>query len=270
MGILRQKPISFVPMSDQEAPRPPQPPQAPAPPSPPAAPGVPKPQAASPTVPLKKETVRITLRAKPGTGVPQPRKATAPVPPSAPASKVTARVPTAPAPPTRATAPVPAAPAPAAPAAPAAVSPGARTVPLARPATPAVRPAAPAAASGAAAPTKALPQATVKLQRTQPLVKKPGQPGQASMPIRKAGTSQEMDADAKDPEAGLLAISIVAFVVSLVLLGVVLLGSSHVNDGKYLDIPEMARPAWQTKNAEGQWVDQFARQQLDANPVPTR
>lgn len=212
--------------------------------------------AASPTVPLKKETVRITLRAKPGTGVPQPRKATAPVAPSAPASKVTARVPAAPGAPTRSTASVPAGVAPV-------VSPGARTVPLARPATPAVRPAMP----GGSGATRALPQATVKLQRTQPLAK----PGQASMPIRKVpGTQAIEDGDGRDPEAGLLPLSIAAFVVSLLLLGVVLLGSSMVNDGKYLEIPAMSPPAWQKQSQEGEWIDQFARQQLDANPVPSR
>ncbi len=263
-------------MSDQDAPKPPQPPQAPTPPSPPAGPAssespAAKPPAASPTVPLKKETVRITLRAKPGTGVPKPRKATAPVPPSAPASKVTARVPTAPAAPSRSTAPVPAGPtapkvpagtaAPKAPATP--MSPGARTVPLARPASPAVRPAAKAGATGA------LPQATVKLQRTQPLAR-PGQPsGQISAPIRKApGAQSQQVVDESDPEAGLLPLSIVAFVVSLVVMGVVLIGSNKVNDGQFLDLPNFNKPGWQVQGADGTWSDRFAEQQL--TEVPSR
>ena len=89
------------------------------------------------------------------------------------------------------------------------------------------------------------------------------------MPIRKAAT-QAVQEDDRDPEAGLLPLSIVAFVLSLVLLGVVLLGSSHVNDGKYLEIPAMSKPAWQTQNQDGEWIDQFAGQQLDSMPVPSR
>src|SRR5204863_10033866 len=63
-------------------------------------------------VPLKKDTVRITLRARPGTGLTQPKELTAPVPPPSitspvprpitssvtPAGASTGRVPTAPAP----------------------------------------------------------------------------------------------------------------------------------------------------------------------------
>ena len=39
------------------------------------------------SVPLKKETVRITLRARPGAGVTQPREATSPVSPPTPTAK---------------------------------------------------------------------------------------------------------------------------------------------------------------------------------------
>ena len=166
-----------------------------------------KPSAKTSTVPLKKETVRITLRAKPGTGitqpkkstgvVPEPKKATAPIPE---AKKATAPVPTledtvpvkvpptpttpgAPAPPTAPAAPkppaaptgaktVPLKPGPAAPAAP-----GAPTMPLGQAPAPAA-PGAPAAPSAPGAPTMPLGQA--------PPAASPSAPGAPTMPLGQA------------------------------------------------------------------------------------
>ena len=162
-----------------------------------------KPSAKTSTVPLKKETVRITLRAKPGTGitqpkkstgvVPEPKKATAPIPE---AKKATAPVPTledtvpvkvpptpttpgAPAPPTAPAAPkppaaptgaktVPLKPGPAAPSAP-----GAPTMPLGQPPAPAT----PAAPSAPGAPTMPLGQ-------QPPPAATPASPGAPTMPLQ--------------------------------------------------------------------------------------
>ena len=156
-----------------------------------------KPSAKTSTVPLKKETVRITLRAKPGTGitqpkkstgvVPEPKKATAPIPE---AKKATAPVPTledtvpvkVPPTPTAPGAPAPPA-APAAPRPPAAPV-GAKTVPLkpgpaapGAPTMPLGQPPAPAAPAAPGAPTMPLGQ-------QPPPAATPASPGAPTMPLQ--------------------------------------------------------------------------------------
>lgn len=128
-------------------------------------PGPPKPTIKTSAVPLKKETVRITLRPQVPDAPPPP--ATVPLRPAPPPSAAGAPPPP-PRPPVAAGAPPPApATRPVAPPPPAAV--GSKTIPLTqapppRPATP----AAPTSSLSAAPATQALPKATVKLTRPTP------------------------------------------------------------------------------------------------------
>ena len=276
----------------------------------------PPPSPKTSAVPLKKETVRITLRARPAAGVTQPREATAPVMPVPQAAKkATApiQLPSAPLPPPApksSTAPVtlppapmappsvrppaptavgaaPAAPssprppvpvAPGAPAAPVAPrAPGAPTAPGAAPrletgATtaplaprPAPRPVgggtAPMAAGGG---TSALPKATVKLQGTPA----PGRPKIATpsaAPIKRAAQKDtEQFYEEKDPEAGLVPLSVVCLVLGIVLLTIQILAtdtvtSSPANQPSGLMVPEVVRVDWENPDANGVWRSSFDR-----------
>lgn len=287
----------------------------------------PPPSPKTSAVPLKKETVRITLRARPAAGVTQPREATAPVmpvpqavkkatapiqlpsaplPPPAPKSSTApVTLPPAPMPPPSAARPMPPAPtaigappapsAPSAPAAPAAPrppvpvapvapaapaaprAPGAPTVPGAAPrletgATtaplaprPAPRPVgggtSPMAAGGG---TSALPKATVKLQGTPA----PGRPKMATpsaAPIKRAAQKDtEQFYEEKDPEAGLVPLSVVCLILGVVLLVIQILAtdtvtSSPANQPSGLMVPEVVRVDWETQDATGAWRSSFDR-----------
>lgn len=175
-------------------------------------PGAPKTSA----VPLKKETVRITLRARPGAGAVQPREATAPVPmpstsgglpppteskratapiqlPSAPlpppspkASTNPVSLPPAPIPPPgRKTMQVPAAPAPSVGAVPA---PGAPPRPAAPAAPSAPRPMAPSAPGAPRPPAPGAPRVEAGAV-TQPLSAAPRPPVAAPRPPTGTGTA---------------------------------------------------------------------------------
>lgn len=166
-----------------------------------------KPSGKTSSVPLKKETVRITLRKDAAGSAPPP-----PAPGAPPAPKP-----------------------PAAPAAPAAPSLGAKTVPL-TPAPPAAagaplaQPTAKLAPSGTptqplAGGTQPLPKATVKLQ--------PAQPAAASgavAPITTGKLSGELDDDSA--EAGVTPFAAIAMVIAIGALTVGLMTSQYVEQDK--------------------------------------
>ncbi len=261
-------------------------------------------------VPLKKETVRITLRARPGAGVTQAREETAPVspipqtakkatapiqlpsaplPPPAPKSSTTpVTLPPAPMPPPAVAAPRPVAPptaaapgaptaprpvAPAVPGAPRPVAPGAprqetgaMTTPLAP--RPVPRPVGAGTAPMAAGPgTTELPKATVKLQipgagapAPRPRIATP-----SAAPVKRAAQQDaESFDDDKDPEAGLVPLSVVCMVLSIVLLVVQMLGtdvvtSAPANQPSPLMVPEVTRVDWENPDATGAWKNSFDR-----------
>ncbi|MCB1079102.1 MAG: hypothetical protein KDM63_15210 [Verrucomicrobiae bacterium] len=148
-----------------------------------------KPSTKTSTVPLKKETVRITLRARPeDTGPVAPKGSTAPVPAKGGTAPVTAADATGP---TQPVAAVPAPPVAAPPSAPSPMAPpSAPPVGGPPPAPSAPRPPAPSAPPAAAAPPAA-PGA-----KTIPLAKKPAAPvpaaagpvGAKTIPLAKAPT----------------------------------------------------------------------------------
>ncbi|MEM6910174.1 MAG: hypothetical protein AAF555_01205 [Verrucomicrobiota bacterium] len=157
------------------------------------------------SVPLKKETVRITLKANQTPSAPAPPSAPTPPPAPTPLSKDTGVVP--PSPP-----PAPAAPKPVA--GPPKVG-GAPTIPLRKPAAGAGAPRTVALKTGAAAPAQPgapLPQATKRLDQTQPLGKAPA-----------AAAATASFADEEDEEetegAAYLVAAVIVFCLSAAVLG---------------------------------------------------
>ena len=139
------------------------------------------------SVPLKKETTRVTLKAAEGSAPPPPA-------PGAP--------------------PAPKPPAPAAPAAPAAPSPPQATQPL-KPAQPAAQPTAAKTVPLNPTPAASAPsQATVKLQPSSPSA--PSLPGAGSAPLSTGQLSATLDDDGE--EKGIKIVAIACLVLALVAL----------------------------------------------------
>jgi len=279
-------------------------------------------------VPLKKETVRITLRARPSAGSTQPRETTSPVPtvstgsippptdkrstapiqlPSAPlpppspksltnpvslppapipppgrnAMPVAPSAPSAPPastggaprPPVAAPRPMapggaPASPRPMAPTAPR-VETGAATQPLAgRPPMAAPRP--PGGGTGTAplaggAPGGGLPKATQKLQATQPMGRPTIKPAPPSAPVkRSAAADSQQFYEEKDPEAGLVPLSMICLVLSLILMAVQVLATDRLfsaapgEESSWM-VPQYESVPWETRDAEdGSVISKFS------------
>ena len=145
------------------------------------------------SVPLKKETTRVTLKAAEGSAPPPPAPGAPPAP-----------KPPAPAPPAP----------PAPPAAPAAPSPPKATQPL-KPAAPAAQPTAAKTVPLNPTPAASAPsQATVKLQPSSPSA--PSLPGAGSAPLSTGQLSATLDDDAE--EKGVKIVAIACVVLALVAL----------------------------------------------------
>ncbi|MBN8418452.1 MAG: hypothetical protein J0L73_06030 [Verrucomicrobia bacterium] len=152
---------------------------------------------------------------------------------------------------------------------------GAPTVPLQK--APGPRPpSAPGAGTGpmvgggvgAASP---LPKATVKLQPTQAM-QRPSISAPPSAPVkRSAAADAEQFYEEKDPEAGLVPLSVICFVLSAVLMLVQMLGSdaiSHadLNTESPIKVPEKGKQEWETVSASGVWSNENFKKQLMAIP----
>jgi hypothetical protein len=204
-----------------------------------------KPSSKTSSVPLKKETVRITLRKGAGSGSAPPPAPGAPLAPRPPA------MPAAPAPPL-----------------------GAKTVPL----TPAPPAAAPPAAGGllaqptakltpAGAPslpgsTRPLPKATVKLQPTQT----PGSTGPGVAPITTGQLSGELDDSSA--EAGTTPFAAICLTVALVAFSIGFFTSQEIFEQDKRGEPTYAVPIRDYKHGsyekivratgEINWAHEFA------------
>jgi hypothetical protein len=149
------------------------------------------------------------------------------------------------------------------------------TAPLARGPSPA-RPTAPGAGpgtgpmagtgplAGAGAATSALPKATVKLQQTQPMARSPlSAPPSAPIKRTAAADSQQFYDDDKDPEAGLVGMSIFCLVVAVVLMAIQLFGSDKVMPARpgevsAIMVPSDEKVPWESFNAvTGEWQNKF-------------
>jgi hypothetical protein len=113
--------------------------------------------------------------------------------------------------------------------------------------------------------TSALPKATVKLQQGPPAAGRPGMPTPSSAPVKRLPSAESEEFyDEKDPEAGLVPLSIGCVVLSVVLLVVQMLAtdtvtSSPANQPSALMVPEVTRVDWETQDAAGNWKSSFDR-----------
>ena len=112
--------------------------------------------------------------------------------------------------------------------------------------------------------TGALPKATVKLQQTQPMARSPMAPP-PSAPIKRAAAadSQQFYEDEKDPEAGLVGMSVLCLVAAVALMAVQMLGSDKVmvapaGQASALMVPSDEKVSWEEYNpATEQWTSKF-------------
>jgi hypothetical protein len=208
-----------------------------------------KPETKTSQIPLRKETVRITLKATPDApGAPKPMAPGAP-PPTAPSLPVAPRPPVAPVAPA-ATTPLRPTPPGAPPAPPRPVAAGAPTIPLRKPAVPGASPTIPLRPGGVpgAAPTiplrptgpapsatQVLPQATTKLKQTQPL----GAPPAATLPGMMPAPSGEAEEEGSDAINIVLAALIL---ITALFLGLLEYSKSRVSEVKEIGVVREGAP----------------------------
>lgn len=111
-------------------------------------------------------------------------------------------------------------------------------------------------APGGAPATGALPKATVKLQQTQPMAR-PSISAPPSAPVKRtaAADSEQFYNDEKDPEEGLVPLSVVCFLLSAVLLVIQMFGSDRVSssDASPIMVPKPNPAAWERLNEDHTW-----------------
>ena len=143
---------------------------------------------------------------------------------------------------------------------------GAPTVPLQKAAGPRP-PTMPGAGTGpmvggGASPATPLPKATVKLQPTQAM-QRPSISAPPSAPVkRSAAADAEQFYEEKDPEAGLVPLSVICFVLSAVLMTVQMFGADAVkhadpNTESAIMVPEKGQQDWETRT-NGTWNNTFS------------
>lgn len=106
--------------------------------------------------------------------------------------------------------------------------------------------------------TAPLPKATVKLQPTQAM-QRPSISAPPSAPVkRSAAADAEQFYEEKDPEAGLVPLSVICFVFAAVLMGIQMLGSDAVKseDDSPIMVPLANKEKWEDRTA-GVWNNQF-------------
>ncbi len=124
------------------------------------------------------------------------------------------------------------------------------------------RPAPPGGGSGtgplvgAAGATAALPKATQKLQAA-PMAARPAAAPQSAPVKRSAATDSQQFYEEKDPEAGLVPLSVVCFVLSVVLMMAQILATDRVSvfvakqgEDSPIMVPERVDPPWEKYNDE--------------------
>ena len=113
------------------------------------------------------------------------------------------------------------------------------------------------------APGAGAPKATVKLQQTQPM-QRPVVSAPPSAPVkRSAAADSQQFYEETDPDAGLMPLSAVCFILSVVLLAVQMLGGDKVTaeDASPIMVPFSKPAKWETYNPDdGSWMNRFASQ----------
>ncbi len=112
------------------------------------------------------------------------------------------------------------------------------------------------------APAAGLPKATVKLQATQPMAR-PSISAPPSAPVKRTASadSEQFYNDEKDPEEGLVPLSVVCFLLSAVLLVVQMFGSDRVsssNDSPIM-VPSANAVNWERLNEDHTWSNDFSK-----------
>jgi len=141
------------------------------------------------------------------------------------------------------------------------------TAPLSKPPATGPRAAVPGAGTGpmaGGAATASLPKATVKLQQTQPMARVPMAPP-PSAPVKRAAAaeSQQFYEDEKDPEAGLVGMSVLCLIVAIVLTAIQVLGSDKVasaapGESSPIMVPADEKVNWEVYNAATDtWQSKF-------------
>lgn len=116
----------------------------------------------------------------------------------------------------------------------------------------------------AGAGTGALPKATVKLQGT-PGPARPKMATPSAAPVKRAAAQNDADLyEEKDPEAGLVGVSVMCLIASVILLVIQMLGtdlvvSSPPNQPSGLMVPETVGVDWERQDATGAWKSDFDR-----------
>jgi hypothetical protein len=147
---------------------------------------------------------------------------------------------------------------------------GAPTVPLQKPTVGGPRP--PGAGTGpmTGGPTVPMPKATVKLQPTQAM-QRPSISAPPSAPVkRSAAADAEQFYEEKDPEAGLVPLSVICFVLSAILMAVQMFGADAVKSDPTgespIMVPTVSQQTWESRSAiTGVWTNKFKDTLL---PIP--
>lgn len=116
-------------------------------------------------------------------------------------------------------------------------------------------------------PAAPLPKATVKLQPTQAM-QRPSISAPPSAPVkRSAAADAEQFYEEKDPEAGLVPLSVICFVLSAVLMMIQILGSDSAGivdteGGSPIKVPAKQQMEWETLSPSGVWGSNLASKLL--------
>ncbi len=113
--------------------------------------------------------------------------------------------------------------------------------------------------SGGTAP---LPKATVKLQPTQAMQRAPISAPPSAPVKRAAAADSEQFYEEKDPEAGLMPLSAICFVLAAALLVVQMFGADMVKtaakgESSPIMVPESGKQTWESRTASGAWDNTF-------------
>jgi len=116
------------------------------------------------------------------------------------------------------------------------------------------------AGAGATAPlsagaaTTALPKATQKLQGAPAPMSRPAIAAPPSAPVKRAAMADSQQFyEEKDPEAGLMPLSVVCFLLAAVLMAVQMLSTDKVTsvpsgEESPIMVPQAAPPAWESRD----------------------
>jgi hypothetical protein len=107
-----------------------------------------------------------------------------------------------------------------------------------------------------------LPKATVKLQQTQPMAR-PSISAPPSAPVKRTAgqDSEQFYNEEKDPEEGLVPLSVVCLLLSAVLLVIQMFGSDRVSssDASPIMVPTANPAKWEQVNADHTWTNSFSK-----------